>query len=78
MGARAQTLLAPLPAHCIPGTETLEVVMGMRAGVNVSTQKQLTSKGGWPYQCGDTIPLANSTEHTCFAGGSQKDNTELG
>lgn len=61
-----------------PGTKTLEVVMGMRAAVSVSTVEQLTSKGGWPYQCGGTIPLASSTEHTCFAGGSQKDKTELG
>lgn len=35
MGARAQTLLGALPAHCVPGTKTLEVVMGMRAGVCV-------------------------------------------
>lgn len=72
MGARAQTLLASLSAHCIPGIKTLEMVMGMRAGVSVSTQEQLTPKGGWPYQCGGTIPLGSSTEHTCFA-----DQTEL-
>lgn len=48
MVVRAQTLLAPLPAHCIPDTKTLEVVMGMRARVNVSTLEQLISKGGWP------------------------------
>lgn len=78
VAARAQSLLAPLPAHCDPGTKTLEVVMGMRAGVSVSTQEQLTSKGEWPYQCGGTIPLASSTEHTCSAGGSPKGKTELG
>lgn len=50
--------------------------MGMTAAVSVSTQ--LTSKGGWSYKCGGTIPLISSTEHTCFAGGSQKDKTELG
>ena len=38
----------------------------------------LTSEGGWPYQCGGTVPFASSTEYACLAGGSHKDKAGLG